>query len=70
MQSAYKASRKGYGTEAVVKAFLTHGVSNNKPQTDAGIASQEFLKIVEGYPKEGELLLVPSLMAGRPITLD
>jgi hypothetical protein len=70
MNAMYKEATKGINTEAVLRAFLAHGLSNKEPQTKAGRACKNFLTIVESDPRLGELLIVPSIMDGRPITLD
>jgi hypothetical protein len=71
MLAAFKESQaKGYNAGGITRSFLAYGMSSVLPRTEAGKSCQEFLELVDKTPHVGELILVPTVMGGRRITLD
>jgi hypothetical protein len=53
-----------------VRAFMEYGGTNVEPETDAGQGCKRFVTIMDGYPRVGEPMIVPSARDGRKITMD
>jgi hypothetical protein len=71
MLEAFDASQaKGYNAAGITRAFLAYGVATTLPRTAAGKSCQDYLELVDERPREGELMLVPTVMAGHLMTLD